>query len=68
MCNLSIEILKWHDIIRLSNKESEVMEMYGSAIVNELGHMMFWIDELRPDQITCLLDCHLEWSVKCVEI
>lgn len=42
--------------------------MYGSAIVNELGHMMFWIDELRPDQITCLLDCHLEWSVKCVEI
>lgn len=42
--------------------------MYRSAIVDELGDVMFWIDELRPDQIECILDCHLEWTVKCVEI
>ena len=33
----------------VSWKESEVMQMYRSAIVNELGHVMFWCDELQGD-------------------
>lgn len=63
-----MEILNDHDIIRLSNIESEVMQMYRSAIVNELGDVMFWRDELLPKQIECILNEHSEWSVKCVEI
>lgn len=42
--------------------------MYRSAIVDELGHVMFWRDELRPEQIECILNGHPEWSVKSVEI
>lgn len=42
--------------------------MYRSAIVKELGDVMFWIDGLQPGQIECVLVCHPEWSVKCVEI
>ena len=50
-------------------KESEVIQMYRSAIVNELGHIMFWCDELQGDeQIECILNSHPEWSVKCMEI
>ena len=53
----------------VSNEESEVMQMYRSAIVNELGHVMFWCDELQGDeQIECILNGHPEWSIKCVEI
>lgn len=64
-----MEILNERDIIRLSNKESEVMQMYRSAIVNEIGHVMFWCDDLREDeQIECILNEHPEWSVKCVGI
>lgn len=49
--------------------ESEAMQMYRSAIVNELGHVMFWCDELQGDeQIECILNGHPEWSIKCVEI
>lgn len=49
--------------------ESEAMQMYRSAIVNELWHVMFWCDELQGDeQIECILNGHPEWSVKCVEI
>lgn len=45
------------------------MQMYRSAIVNELGHIMFWCDELQGDeQIECILNSHPEWSVKCVEM
>lgn len=43
--------------------------MYRSAILNELGNVMFWCDELRRDeQIECILNEHPEWSVKCVNI
>lgn len=49
--------------------ESKVMQMYRSAIVNELGHVMFWCDELQGnEQIECILSGHPEWSIKCVEI
>lgn len=45
------------------------MQMYRSAIVNELGYVMFWCNELQGDeQIECILNNHPEWSVKCVEI
>ena len=45
------------------------MHMYRSAIANELGHVMFWCDELQGDeQIECILNSHPEWSIKCVEI
>lgn len=42
--------------------------MYRSAIVNEIGHVMFWCDDLRREQIECILNGHPEWFVKCVEI
>ncbi len=45
-----------------------VIQKYRSAIVNELGHVMFWCDELQGDeQIGCILNGHPEWSIKCVE-
>ena len=51
------------------NYRNEVMQMYRSAIVNELGHVMFWCDDLRgKKQIECILNGHPEWFVKCVEI
>lgn len=42
--------------------------MYRNAIVDELGDVMFWLDELRLDQIECILNVHPEWTTKCVEI
>lgn len=43
--------------------------MYRSAIADELDHVMFWCDDLWGyKQIECILNEHLEWSVKCVEI
>lgn len=46
-----------------------MQKMYRSAILNELGNVMFWCDELRRDeQIECILNEHPEWSVKCVNI
>lgn len=31
------------------------MQMYRSAIVNEVGDVMFWRDDLRSEQIECIL-------------
>lgn len=43
--------------------------MYRSAIVDELGYVMFWCDDLRKDeQIESILNEHPDWFVKCVEI
>ena len=43
--------------------------MYKTAIVDELGYVMFWCDELqRDEQIECILNGHPEWSVKCIVI
>lgn len=43
--------------------------MYRSAIVNELGHVMFWCDKLQGnEQIECILNRHPEWSIKCMEV
>lgn len=43
--------------------------MYRRAIVNELGYVMFWCDELKNDkQIHCILNEYPEWSVRCIEV
>ena len=42
--------------------------MYKTAIVDELGHVMFWCDELYEEEIECILNGHPEWSVKCIVI
>ena len=41
--------------------------MYRSAIVDELGHVMFWCNELSDEQIQSILEEHPEWSRKCIE-
>ena len=44
------------------------INMYRSAIVDELGYVMFWCDELQgEEQIECILESHPEWSRKCIE-
>lgn len=43
--------------------------MYKRAIVDEIGCVMFWCDDLREDeQIESILNEHPDWFVKCVEI
>ena len=43
--------------------------MYRTAIVDELGHPMFWCDELAgKNQIECILNSHPEWSIMCTEV
>lgn len=42
---------------------------FRTAIVDELGHIMFWCDELQDeDQIECILNSHPEWNRKCIEV
>lgn len=42
--------------------------MYRSAIVNELGQVMIWCNDISlREQINILKD-HPEWSIKCVEM
>ena len=47
----------------------EVLNMeFRTAIVDELGAVMFWCDQLQgKDQIECILAGHPEWSVKAIE-
>ena len=41
---------------------------FRSAIVDELGCVMFWCDELQgEEQIECILDSHPEWSIQYIE-
>ena len=42
---------------------------FRSAIVDELGCVMYWCDELQDeDQIERILNSHPEWSRKCIEM
>ena len=42
--------------------------MYRTAIVDELGDIVYWCDELKGDeQIDKILDEHPEWSRKAIE-
>ena len=42
---------------------------FKSAIVDELGCVMYWCDELQDeDQIECILNSHPEWNRKCIEM
>lgn len=41
---------------------------YRTAIVDELGCVMFWCDELQgAEQIEYILEAHPEWSVRAIE-
>lgn len=41
---------------------------YRSAIVDEIGHVMFWCDELQgEEQIECILNGHPEWKREYIE-
>lgn len=41
--------------------------VFRTAIVDELGFVMFWCDELQDnDQIECILAGHPEWSIKTI--
>lgn len=40
---------------------------FKSAIVDELGYVMFWCDSLQEWQIESILKRHPEWSVKAIE-
>lgn len=42
---------------------------FRSAIVDELGYVMYWCDELQDeDQIECILNSHPEWNRKCIQM
>ena len=42
---------------------------FRSAIVDELGYVMYWCDELQEEnQIEGILNSHPEWSGKCIEM
>lgn len=42
---------------------------FRTAIIDELGHVMFWCDELQDkDHIEYILDSHPEWNRKCIEM
>jgi hypothetical protein len=42
--------------------------MYKKAIIDELGFVMFWCDELQDeDQIESILNSHPEWKIECIE-
>lgn len=44
--------------------------MYRSAIVDELGTVVWWCDEVINgwDGVDAILEDHPEWSVKAIEI
>lgn len=42
---------------------------YRTAIVDELGMVMWWCDELQDgEQIEAILNSHPEWDVQTIEI
>lgn len=43
------------------------MVEFRSAIVDELGEVMYWCDELTENEIREILKNHTEWKKKCVE-
>ena len=40
---------------------------YRMAIVDELGWVMWWCDELPRKQVEAILRGHPEWSIKAIE-
>jgi hypothetical protein len=48
--------------------ESEVMQMYKRAIVDELGYVMYWCSELSDKEIMRILAEYPEATIKCVEM
>lgn len=40
---------------------------FRTAIVDELGEVMYWCDELSQNEVEEILDNHVEWKKKCIE-
>lgn len=61
------EIVKWYAENEITEEEEKKME-YRTAVIDELGSVMFWCDKLQGwDQIETILKGHPEWSVKAIE-
>ena len=43
------------------------MIKFRTAIVDELGKVMYWCDALSQSKINEILDNHIEWKQKCIE-
>lgn len=48
--------------------ESEVIQMYKRAIVDELGYVIFWCADLSEEKIRGILDSNPEMTIKCIEM
>lgn len=41
---------------------------FRTAIVDELGWVMFWCSDLTEEEKLNILYDHPEWSIKCIEL
>ena len=41
--------------------------MFKTVIVDELGCIRFWCNELEETQIECILNNHPEWTRVCIQ-
>lgn len=41
---------------------------FRSAIVDELGYVVYWCSDLYPGQVENILENHPEWKVRCIQI
>ena len=48
--------------------EREVNGMYRSAIVDELGEVMYWCSDLTKEEVYQILCDHPEWDCNLIEI
>ena len=58
-------------IILLSLKlwvRKEIEMEFRTAIVDELGDVMYWCDELQKDEFYDILASHPEWCIKAIEM
>lgn len=58
-------------IILLSLKlwvRKEIEMEFRTAIVDELGDIIYWRDELQQDEIYDILASHPEWCMKAIEV
>jgi len=41
---------------------------FRTAIVDELGYVKYWRDELSYEKEIEILSSHPEWTIKCIEL
>lgn len=51
-----------------TEREREVNKMYRSAIVDELGEVMYWCSDLTSEQVYQIMCDHPEWTCDLIEI